>query len=369
MASVGQVLTVESLIDVVFYRGLTMQVAVPCDTMGRSDYGMCALNPLRVGPYFGEMGLSLVVEAIAQESKGLLEIVNFNVENMQYVVAGCLINLDVLRLVLDQVKAMKLNFKELVKTKSEDEIKNQLLTIIGNSLAASRKRHEEGGNFLVQERGTSTIPLAGTDEPFHSSFLLNSVVPFREIIRKKLEPKLINVDLLVGKYIPNLVAEPLSLSPQFAEKIYHKTQSPPIKKLLDAWNKEQYSTPSGKLELGYTLLVELLAYQFASPVRWAETQDHLFSSFAVERLVEVGPKPIVCSMAIRTLKMKYEKQDDALTRKRFLLCISKDSKEIYHEFVDQVVAEEAPVAETLAAAPSANAVAAPASNVPAEKIE
>jgi hypothetical protein len=39
---------VSSLVSVVFYRGLTMQVAVERDAEGRSNYGMCAVNPSRV---------------------------------------------------------------------------------------------------------------------------------------------------------------------------------------------------------------------------------------------------------------------------------------------------------------------------------
>lgn len=39
----------ETLISVVFYRGLCMQVAVKRDDAGGSNYSMCAINPSRLG--------------------------------------------------------------------------------------------------------------------------------------------------------------------------------------------------------------------------------------------------------------------------------------------------------------------------------
>ncbi len=59
-----------------------------------------------------------------------------------------------------------------------------------------------------------------------------------------------------------------------------------------------------------TVVIELLAWQFASPVRWIETQDLLFTEEAagglgVERFVEIGVKsaPTVTGLATNTLKL------------------------------------------------------------------
>ncbi len=58
------------------------------------------------------------------------------------------------------------------------------------------------------------------------------------------------------------------------------------------------------------VFIELLAWQFASPVRWIETQDLLFTEEAagglgVERFVEIGVKsaPTVAGLATNTLKL------------------------------------------------------------------
>ncbi|TPX31149.1 hypothetical protein SmJEL517_g05464 [Synchytrium microbalum] len=361
LCSVGEVLTVESLVDVVFYRGMTMQVAVPRHPDGRSDYGMVAVNPLRVGPTMGEQALKFVISAVGRRSNALLEIVNFNVENFQYVVAGEVTCLDVLRLVLNKIKTMNLNFIELTKTRSVKEIEQLLNDIVDGCLAESRKRAAASGGTITQERGIATIPLAGIDVPFHSSFLLNGVSPFREILRKKLEPRFINVSLLIHKYIPNLTARPFELSKSYFQEVYDQTHSVLLKNVLENWKDSQLVNPAEKQRLGYLLLIELLAHQFASPVLWIQTQDRLFKEYEVERLIEVGPGPVLCGMAQRTLKSKYEAYDDAVTRRRVTLCTSKDAKDIYYDFEDEPeAAPEGAPADASGSAPAASASAAPA---------
>ena len=62
--------------------------------------------------------------------------------------------------------------------------------------------------------------------------------------------------------------------------------------------------------LGRALLIELLAWQFASPVRWIETQDLLFGSpehggLGIEQFVEVGVAnaPTLANLASQTTKL------------------------------------------------------------------
>ena len=112
--------------------------------------------------------------------------------------------------------------------------------------------------------------------------------------------------------------------------------------------------PEVEQELAHTLLVELLAYQFASPVRWIETQDVILEKNRTERIVEIGPADTLGGMAKRTLASKYEAYDAATSMERQVLAYSKDVKEIYYD-VDPVVDEPA------AAAPSESAPAAASS--------
>ena len=115
--------------------------------------------------------------------------------------------------------------------------------------------------------------------------------------------------------------------------------------------------PEVEQELAHTLLVELLAYQFASPVRWIETQDVILGEKTTERIVEIGPADTLGGMAKRTLAAKYEAYDAARSVQRQILCYNKDAKDIYYD-VDPV--EDEPVAAT-SAAPASGAPAAASS--------
>ena len=117
--------------------------------------------------------------------------------------------------------------------------------------------------------------------------------------------------------------------------------------------------PEVEQELAHTLLVELLAYQFASPVRWIETQDVILEKRRTERIVEIGPADTLGGMAKRTLASKYEAYDAATSVQRQVLAYNKDLKEIYYD-VDPAEDEPAPVTGT-----SGDASAAPSPSVPA----
>lgn len=117
-------------------------------------------------------------------------------------------------------------------------------------------------------------------------------------------------------------------------------------------------TPDVEQELAHTLLVELLAYQFASPVRWIETQDVILAEKRSERIVEIGPADTLGGMAKRTLASKYEAYDAALSVQRQILCYNKDAKEIYYD-VDPVEEEAAPASGD-DGAPSSSSSSTPA---------
>lgn len=120
--------------------------------------------------------------------------------------------------------------------------------------------------------------------------------------------------------------------------------------------------PEVEQELAHTLLVELLAYQFASPVRWIETQDVILAEQRTERIVEIGPADTLGGMARRTLASKYEAYDAATSVQRQILCYNKDAKEIYYD-VDPVEDEPEPTPEA-APSPAAAPAAAPAAGAP-----
>lgn len=49
LSAIADFLPLQKLMEVVFYRGLTMQLAMTRDETGRSDFAMAAVNPKRLG--------------------------------------------------------------------------------------------------------------------------------------------------------------------------------------------------------------------------------------------------------------------------------------------------------------------------------
>ncbi|KAK8076207.1 hypothetical protein PG994_003479 [Apiospora phragmitis] len=111
-------------------------------------------------------------------------------------------------------------------------------------------------------------------------------------------------------------------------------------------------------ELAQLLVIELLAHQFCSPVKWVDTQDAILCDLATERLIEVGPAETLVNMAKKTMKADYDIQDVALGLRRELLSHKKNADAIYY----RNIAEETPSATTaaLAATSLSTSSAAPA---------
>ncbi|KAG0650153.1 Fatty acid synthase subunit beta [Hyphodiscus hymeniophilus] len=237
LAALADVMPIESLVSVVFYRGLTMQVAVERDEAGRSNYSMCAVNPSRISKTFNEEALQYVVGNISEETTWLLEIVNYNIANLQYVCAGDLRALDTLTSVLNYLKAQKIDIQQLMQTLSIEDVKEHLVEIIRECA----KQTESKPKPLDLQRGFATIPLKGIDVPFHSTFLRSGVKPFRSFLLKKINKTTIDPSKLIGKYIPNVTAKPFELTKEYFEDVYRLTNSPKIGAVLANW--EKYEEP------------------------------------------------------------------------------------------------------------------------------
>ena len=124
---------------------------------------------------------------------------------------------------------------------------------------------------------------------------------FSADLSKKINAAHLNPDTLVGKYVPNLVAQPFEVSKDYVQLVYDRTLSARLDKVLRKWDSEEWGSTAQRQKLAYIILVELLAYQFASPVRWIETQDILFTRYDFERFIEIGPSPTLTGMAARKI--------------------------------------------------------------------
>ncbi|MCD2146567.1 type I polyketide synthase [Gordonia paraffinivorans] len=325
LAACAGVLPLEAVLEVVFQRGEAMHHLVPRDEQGRSNYRMAAIRPSQFG--LADAEVTDFVSGLGEQVGEFLEVVNLNLLGSQYAIAGTVRGLKALEAEID------------------------------------RRRAEFGG-----KRAFILIP--GIDVPFHSTVLRAGVPEFRHKLEDLL-PHEIDADVLVGRYIPNLVPRLFNLGRDFVEEIAALVPSDPLNEVLADWD----SWAAEPARLARVILIELLAWQFASPVRWIETQDLLFSGperngLGVQRFVEIGLKgaPTLAGLATNTLKL-----DDYASATTEVVNVERDSdvilaKDAGHEPEEDEIAapaEESAPADAAEAAAPAPAAPAPAAAAPA----
>jgi fatty acid synthase len=261
LACVSDVYGLEALLETVFQRGSNMHDIVPRDELGRSNYRLAAIRPSQID--LDDADVPAFVEQVAQRTGEFLQIVNFNLRGAQYAIAGTVRGLEAL----------------------EEEVE--------------RRREITGGK-------RSFILVPGIDVPFHSEVLRVGVAEFRRSLERAM-PRGKDPEVIIGRYIPNLVPRPFTLDRDFIQEIRDLVPAEPLDEILENYDYWRNERP---FDLARTLIIELLAWQFASPVRWIETQDLLFTEEAagglgVERFVEIGVKsaPTVAGLATNTLKL------------------------------------------------------------------
>ncbi len=340
LSSFAQIIPLETVLELVFHRGSTMHHLIERDAQGRSNYRMGALRPNQFG--VSDEGVNAYVDGISKATGEFLQIVNYNLAGQQYAIAGTIKGL---------------------KALAQD---------------SAKRAKEYGGKppFML-------VP--GIDVPFHSRILRKGVPEFRDKLDSLL-PKHIDYSVLVGRYIPNLVACPFELTREFAQKILDVVPSERIEAALeDETTWKSYAEDEQKL--GRLLLTELLSWQFASPVRWIETQALMFADCArgglgVEEYVEVGlgNAPTLANLGAKTLALPefsgekvtvynvgrdegrvYMTDTDSLVPEVFT---EEDNQEA-SSTADATTAPAAPAANVVSAAPAANAAASgPVADLP-----
>ncbi|KAL9614499.1 MAG: hypothetical protein Q9167_001027 [Letrouitia subvulpina] len=216
LGALACVMPMESLVSLVFYRGLTMQVAMERDREGRTAYSMVAVNPSRVNKTFNQASLETVVKMVSKEAGRLLEIVNFNVDGRQYVCAGHLRALWTLTQVLN--------------TQSQRHVpdKEALLKLVQQQVEAAFELAEP----IELEQGIATTPLRGIDVPFHSTYLRNGIPAYRRYLEKNILEENVDVDSL-NSFIPNVMAKPFSTDRDYVEEVARTTESASLRELLE----------------------------------------------------------------------------------------------------------------------------------------
>src|SRR5690606_31606612 len=148
----------EVVVELVFRRGQAMHHLVPRDDAGRSDYRLAVVRPHVVG--MDHAAIDRLVRDLGERLGATPEIVHHNLRGKQYAVAGT-------------VTALAALEREL------------------SSLA------EPGAKPAL-------LYVPGIDVPFHSTVLRDGVAEFRRHLDAGL-PERIDPEVLVGRYVPNLV--------------------------------------------------------------------------------------------------------------------------------------------------------------------
>ncbi|WP_396046766.1 acyltransferase domain-containing protein [Aeromicrobium sp. UC242_57] len=306
LAAVSGVIPLEAVVEVVFQRGSVMHGLVPRDAAGRSNYRLAAIRPSQIG--LNDSNVTAFVDGVAAETGEFLQIVNYNLKDSQYAIAGTVKGLEVLE-------------KRVNKRREEFNGK---------------------GAFIL-------VP--GIDVPFHSTVLHGGVPDFRDRLTELL-PVTIDPAILAGRYVPNLVPRPFTLERAFLQEIADLVPSEPLNAVL----ADYASWASRPGELCRVVLIQLLAWQFASPVRWIETQDLFFTpvedgGLGVERFIEigVGQSPTVANLASSTLKLPGR-----IGPAVQVLNFERDNAAVFSSDEEQVAVEED---ETPSAAPVESASA------------
>ncbi|KAJ1669295.1 fatty acid synthase alpha subunit Lsd1, partial [Coemansia sp. RSA 25] len=341
LTAIGRVLTPETAADIGFCRGLTMQQAVRRDPAGRSIYAMVAVSPARVAAWFTPEHLAAAVAAIRQHGDydGLLQIVNYNVRDTQYVVAGELVLLDALARMLPRLTEAALAGAALAP-------------MAVDAVRAARLRRDRDAQAFELQRTHATIPLPGIDVPFHSTLLYDGVWSFRKMLQTKIKPEHVHVARLRHRYIPNLTACAFDTTREYVQRVLRLTGSPPLAQLLLTYDQHRMAAdPAYEQHVTYVLLIEVLSYQFSSPVRWIETQDVLLQQVEISRFVEVGPGNVLSNMLRRTLGTRAYTESGLADRISPTLEILASSSDLDRILFQDRPAETKPAAEETAIAP------------------
>ncbi|PVH99334.1 fatty acid synthase [Periconia macrospinosa] len=231
LACSANFMALESMLYLFFCRGMTMQSAVERDADERSDYSMVAVDPSRVSKAFtdNESALTILVKTLREKTGFFIEVVNLNVRGKQYVCAGDLRALDLLQQICDDIKTNHDLYTDL-----DDE--THLAEIVERYAANNRSHGALPASQVKLSRGLATIPLAGIDVPFHSSYLYPRMEGFRNLLESCLDSKSLDPNKLVGRYIPNVTGTPFQIHREYFEQVLHITGSERIRYVLRDWS-------------------------------------------------------------------------------------------------------------------------------------
>lgn len=192
---------------------------------------------------FTESALCALVAQIHAQTAYFVEVVNLNVRNGQYVCAGDLRALDLLQRLCDAAQA------HAAATPLSPETLPDLLDTLVPRLAQAYLALPTSPTEIRLRHGAATVPLAGVDVPFHSSYLRPRMDAFRRVLLDHLDVARLSPEKLVGRYVPNVTGKPLALTREYFEESLRITGSERIRKVLEEWDTTGAGSAQVKVEV------------------------------------------------------------------------------------------------------------------------
>lgn len=181
-----------------------------------------------------EQSLRDVVKTIQEETSWLLEIVNLNMENQQYICTGDITpplatpSLQSSTYPFLSSAPWTLDTLISVTNHRQKSPSSPLLALIRTSAATTASTPQP----ITLARAVAAVPLHGIDVPFYSTFLRSGVRPSCNLLLQFIKRENVDPKQLIGSYTPNLKRMPFESLRAYFEEVGRLTGSEEIERVL-----------------------------------------------------------------------------------------------------------------------------------------
>lgn len=134
-------------------------------------------------------------------------------------------NIHLLTKVLDALASRAFTLDDIQAFLGAPSDKDKSLTRLGQQIAALVNTSQSLELDVELRRGRATIPLTAIDIPFHSNILRPGIAVFRRILETLIRVEDFRPELVVGKWITNVMGKEFSLGVDYFRKAAEVTSS------------------------------------------------------------------------------------------------------------------------------------------------
>lgn len=162
-----------------------------------------------------------------------MEIVNFNVQGEQYVCAAHVRNIYVLTTLFNDLArhptTASSELEGFLNAAPDSRVATRLGLRISDIITTSQSLPLD----IELPRGQATIPLTAIDIPFHSNLLRPGIAAFRKLLERRIKVEDFRPELMVGKWVPNIMGRLFSLDQEYVKAAAEVTGSDVLAGLLN----------------------------------------------------------------------------------------------------------------------------------------